>query len=537
MGLRGGSSIIRWVKYGVGLSVVGGFVVNLKHSDWKVQSTGIVRFGRAAVAVTATVIDYKYTFYGLDASSPLYEKIKSEVHTRSALRLRRMCSLNGGCFVKVGQHIGALEYLLPKEYVDVMKVFHSHAPESPVKDVYRVIKEDFKKDVSDLFASFDETVLASASLAQVHCATLKDGTPVAVKVQHPNVQMHSFVDMATMDILVRLVAAIFPEFQFGWLAEETRKNIPLELDFVHEGKNCEQVSKMFGHLSFLKVPKIYWERTTKRVLTMEYFDGGFVNDVQYIRSNDISVSDVVRKLGRLYSEMIFVRGYIHCDPHPGNILVKKTEQGTQIILLDHGLYQTLSDDVRLNYCYFWWSILRADIEGIKTHAQSLGIYKLFPLFACIVTGRSWHAVSTGVDRLSFTQQEGDAIKSQAGAYVPQIIKVLNDIPRQVLLILKTNDLLRGIEATLNCRADAKSFLTMSRCCINALSDHRAKECKTGMCRWKILVEKNWSLWKVSVYEFYLWITELSLVRILSKALKPVQSYNPEKSIGTVLQGT
>ncbi len=137
-----------------------------------------------------------------------------------------------------------------------MKVLHKDAPQSSVEDMYSVIREDFGKNVSDIFQEFDEEPIGTASLAQVHRAKLKDGTEVAVKIQHPMVKKHSFVDMNTMELLVRLVAKIFPEFQFLWLAEETKKNLPLELDFIHEGHNCDRVARMFQHFKYLIVPKV-----------------------------------------------------------------------------------------------------------------------------------------------------------------------------------------------------------------------------------------------------------------------------------------
>ncbi len=112
-----------------------------------------------------------------------------------------MCWENGGCFIKVGQHIGALDYLVPREYVDTMKVLHRCAPETDFAKIQRVIREDLGHSCDELFASFDEKPLASASLAQVHKATRrKDGETVAVKVQHPRVKAHSAVDMATMEV-------------------------------------------------------------------------------------------------------------------------------------------------------------------------------------------------------------------------------------------------------------------------------------------------------------------------------------------------
>lgn len=112
-----------------------------------------------------------------------------------------MCWRNGGCFIKVGQHIGALDYLLPSEYVNTMKVMHQHAPQSSLQEVLTVIREDMGQDVDELFSSFEEQPVASASLAQVHRATRSsDGKTVAVKVQHPKVKARSVVDMAAMEV-------------------------------------------------------------------------------------------------------------------------------------------------------------------------------------------------------------------------------------------------------------------------------------------------------------------------------------------------
>jgi len=114
-----------------------------------------------------------------------------------------MCWRNGGCFIKVGQHIGALDYLLPSEYVNTMKVLHQYAPESPIADIKRIIVADLGHSVDELFASFEERPIASASLAQVHRATTRSsGEVVAVKVQHPHIKAHSAVDMATMEVNV-----------------------------------------------------------------------------------------------------------------------------------------------------------------------------------------------------------------------------------------------------------------------------------------------------------------------------------------------
>lgn len=109
---------------------------------------------------------------------------------------------------------------------------------------------------SEIFNSIEPEPLGTASLAQVHKATLKDGSVVAVKVQHPYVQGNAKVDMKTMEYLVKLMSKVFPEFKFQWLVDESKKNIPQELDFALEGRNAEKMAKMFENVEWLHIPKV-----------------------------------------------------------------------------------------------------------------------------------------------------------------------------------------------------------------------------------------------------------------------------------------
>ena len=132
-----------------------------------------------------------------------------------------------------------------------------------------------------------------------------------------------------------------------WLANEMKINLPLELDFTQEARNSEKVARIFKDFSWLKVPSIFWHHTTSRVLVMEYCSGSHINDVDSLRSQQVDVYDISNKIGQMYSRMIFDEGYVHCDPHPGNVLVYKQDSGqTQIVLLDHGLYTQLSNKFR-----------------------------------------------------------------------------------------------------------------------------------------------------------------------------------------------
>ena len=110
------------------------------------------------------------------------------------------------------------------------------------------------------------------------------------------------------------------------------------------------------------------------------------------------------------------------------------------------------------------------------------------------------------------------IKSTASSYLPQIAEILNAVPRELLLVFKTNDLIRGIESALHCHADASAFLTMSRCCVKAVCDDQLKSCRSRFCRLSTRTMQSWLLTKISLYELYLWICQHSLVRIVSRLL-------------------
>ncbi|XP_061651529.1 aarF domain-containing protein kinase 1 isoform X3 [Phyllopteryx taeniolatus] len=429
-----------------------GFYLYNRRLDF--NDLSLIRFGRAAATTAVISYDYLTAFKHVEYGTEEYRALKSKVHRRSAERLRDLCCANRGTFIKVGQHLGALDYLLPEEYTSTLKVLHSRAPQSSMEEIVQVIREDFGKELSELFVLFEETPQGAASLAQVHKAVLHDGRTVAVKVQHPKVQRQS-----SKDILV------------------------------------------------MEVPMIHWDLSTKRVLTMEFAEGGQVNDREYMKTHGINVNEISENLGKMYSEMIFIHGFVHCDPHPGNVLVRKCQKSkkTEIILLDHGLYQVLQPDFRINYCQLWQALIHQDMSGVEHYSRKLGAGDLYPLFACVLTARSWAAINSGISSVPVTLSEDVEIRTNAAVYLPQINDLLNKVPRQMLLLLKTNDLLRGIETTLQTRASSSSFINMSRCCIRALARHKRSKIQSSRRRLQITLTESFNLWRLSMYELFLWL--------------------------------
>lgn len=484
----------------------------MRDSPWW-SSLAPVRFGRAASAVLIVSADYKWCLRNLEYGTEEYCSTIKQIHQRSALRLRRMCSLNGGLFVKVGQHIGSLEYLLPGEYVNAFKVFHSSAPSTPLHRLKQVIKEEFGVPAEELFAELSVKPLGAASLAQCHRGVLHDGRVVAVKIQHPDVRKNAYTDMSVIDLLVSCVSYVFPDFHFQWLAREVRTNLPKELDFCHEARNQEKFSVMYKHLHFIKAPLVYWQYTSTRVLTMEFCEGGKLDDLSYIEKHGLPVDEISHKLGQMYSEMIFQRGYIHCDPHPGNVLIRRREgarrgwrkQGeVEIVLLDHGLYTVLTEEFRMTYCRLWQALINKDLPAVKRYSEQLNAGQLYRLLASMVCARAWDSITAGIDQEPMSKKELKRIRTNALMYMSEITRLLDTVPRQLVLILKTNDLLRSAEHVLRASNHKQSFITMSKYCVRAIGEHDAQQSRSWVKGLYIRVKTRWTLLLVKLYEIWLY---------------------------------
>lgn len=498
-------NIKSFIKIGIIGGACTGTVLSLRANNYDINSIGIVRLGRSARTVCDISLNYKYNLYNLnlDKKSPEYKEQKSKCHYQAAEKLLELCCQNKGVYIKVGQHVAALDYLLPHEFVKTMRILHNHAPATDLEDIRKVIREDFHKEPEEVFTTFDPEPIGAASLAQVHKATLPDGTIVAVKVQHPCVQGNSRVDLRTMEILVKIVSKLFPDFKFQWLVDEIKKNIPRELDFTQEAHNAEKLRDIYcKKYDWLKVPKVLWDLTTSRVLTMEFVEGGQINDPKYIKSKGIDPYEVSDKLGLLYSQMIFTDGFMHSDPHPGNILVKKRRNGKcEIIMLDHGLYSNLSREFRSEYAELWLSILNVDRNAMRDHSINLGIRpELYGLFTCIVTGRTWESVLHGVDKSGpRTKNESHLMRETLPSILPEISDILDTVNSQMLLVLRTNDLIRGIEYALGTYDRMSAFKTMSNCCIRATFAERIRKANNFPKKFLITVQQYWTLFRFTLY--------------------------------------
>ncbi|KAJ3095606.1 putative aarF domain-containing protein kinase 1, partial [Phlyctochytrium planicorne] len=434
---------------------------------------------RTAALAAYMAFDYKWTLGRTYASNEAYLKAKSECHQRCADWMLWVCRANGGVYIKLGQHIAALMYLLPTEYTETMKVLQDRCPPSSMTAIQDLFLSDTSTPLSSHFSTFDPTPVGVASLAQVHKATLPSGQEVAVKIQHPHLDEHAPIDIALCGWFAGQVKTLFPDFEFDWLALELKESLPRELDFQLEAGNARKVAGYFKGDAVVKIPEVLWAK--RRILVMEYINGGKVDDVDYMHKHNIDVFDLSHELSKAFFKMIFFDGFVHCDPHPGNVFVRplkpsrfyipiitelflRPKHNFEIVLLDHGLYRTLSDPLRLDYAHIWDSLLRGDEPGILEYShriftrstQSKGGFDHHRLFASMLTGRSWKLISSSsgssmsalATNRSTAEMDDVHQKAQSGMFFVAISEVLAKLPRELLLLLKTNDLLRAVDESL-----------------------------------------------------------------------------------------
>ncbi|VFQ81156.1 unnamed protein product [Cuscuta campestris] len=452
------------------------------------------RLFRDSVTAAAIALDYEYSLWGLPEGSAERQKVKHEVHLRSARRLEELCFKNGGIYIKLGQHLGQLEYLVPDEYVRIMRdSMLNRCPQSSYDQVCEVVRKELGGRPDEIFKEFDPVPIASASLAQVHVARTHDGEKVAVKVQHTHMTGTAAADYATVALIVNTLHRFFPNFDYRWLVDEVRESIPKELDFLVEAKNSVKCMDNFRKLSphianYVYAPRVYWTLSTSKLLTMEFMDAAQVNDVKVIQSLAIRPMDVAKLVSEVFAEMMFKHGFVHCDPHAANMLVRpmpssqKTFFGKrkpQLVLLDHGLYKELDFPTRTNYAALWKALVNSDAKGIKENSIKLGAGEdLYALFAGILTVRPWNkVVDPSVDHL--VVQGSDYARSEiqmyASSYFPQITELLRRLPRVILLMLKTNDCLRAVNRELTQGSSVETFFIIGRVSSEAVLESKLEK--------------------------------------------------------------
>ncbi|XP_057959239.1 uncharacterized protein LOC131151828 [Malania oleifera] len=431
-------------------------------------------YGRRLKVFTAALIiylDYKTLqqrekWISTHKRAALWEK----AHQRNAKRVLSLIIELEGLWVKLGQYLSTRADVLPEAYICLLKQLQDSLPPRPLQEVCRTIQKELGKSMDDLFLDFVKIPLATASIAQVHRATLRNGQEVVVKVQHEGIKTVILEDLKNAKSIVDWIAWAEPQFDFSPMIEEWCREAPKELDFNREAENTRVVARNLGcrdkHDDNVPVNKVHVLipeviQSTEKVLILEYMDGIRLNDSESLEAFDVDKQKIVEEITRAYAHQIYVDGFFNGDPHPGNFLVSK-EPPHCPILLDFGLTKLLSSPIKRALAKMFLAAAEGDHVALLSSFAEMGL-KLrldIPEQAMEVTSIFFRTSTPANEALanmqSFAEQRTKNMKvvQEKMKLSQKEVKRFNPVdafPGDIVIFSRVLNLLRGLSSMMNVR--------------------------------------------------------------------------------------
>ncbi|HLN99455.1 MAG TPA: AarF/ABC1/UbiB kinase family protein [Pyrinomonadaceae bacterium] len=282
----------------------------------------------------------------------------------------------GPTFIKIGQTLGTRADLLPLAYVQELATLQDNVPAFPTADAFARIEQELGRSLRDCYTEIDSEPVASASLGQVYRARLSTGEEVAVKVQRPDLERIVSFDVAILYRIVKLINRFFPKANENadWegMLREFYTTVFEEMDYVKEGRNADRFRYNFRGWQVIRVPKIYWSHTNRRVLTLQFIRGTKVTDVEQLRARRISAVKVNRLLVRTYLKQLLEDGFFHADPHPGNLLVLDSGH---LAFFDFGMVGRITPRLQSQMINAFFHVVGRDVHGLGQDIINLNFLK------------------------------------------------------------------------------------------------------------------------------------------------------------------
>lgn len=324
------------------------------------------------IIILASKIFLSYKFLGFKkpfSREESFRQKQKKLHQKNADMLFESATNLKGVLIKIGQFLSARVDFLPDEYTDVLSKLQDQIPPADFNIIKNRLIEELGEEPSIIFKSFNEAPIAAASLGQVHEAVLKNGDRVAVKIQYPKIEDVVKADLKALKLIVRFLRKQFKDINFDVLIEEFSRILNDELNYIHEGRNAEIFYDNFSDDEDIIVPKIYWEYTTLKVLTLQFVEGIKISNIEEIEKANIDKKELATLLLSSYMKQFLINCFFHGDPHPGNLFV---QEGPKLIFVDYGLMQRIPSHMREGLLNTGLSIIKRDVAGIVQGLVDLG---------------------------------------------------------------------------------------------------------------------------------------------------------------------
>jgi predicted unusual protein kinase regulating ubiquinone biosynthesis (AarF/ABC1/UbiB family) len=295
-----------------------------------------------------------------ESSAPLAEQLANDLEAL------------GPTFVKLGQLLSTRADLLPQPYLDALARLQDRVAPFPFEDVERIVASELGVRLSKAFSLFEPEPLAAGSLGQVHRAALRDGRPVAVKVQRPEIRKQILEDLEALAEIAESAdkhTELGRRYGFAGMLEEFRKTLLKELDFRQEARNLAALRENLGEFERIVVPQAIEDYTTSRVLTTEFVPGVKVTDLAPVARTELDGSALADELFRAYLKQILVDGFVHADPHPGNVFLTDDDR---IALLDPGMVARIAPSLQERLLRLLLAVSQGQGDAAASCALALG---------------------------------------------------------------------------------------------------------------------------------------------------------------------
>ena len=347
-------------------------------------------------------------------------------------------------FMKLGQVLSTRPDLVPPDYEAELARLQDSAPAVPPREIVATVEAALGRPLCEAFARFELVPIAAASIGQAHAATLPDGSDVVVKVRRPGVIDQVNIDLDLLNRLADIAArrsTLAARYDPRGLAHEFGATLLDELDYMREGRNAELVAAGFGDDRRVHVPKVFWDYTRVDVITEERVRGIKIDDLHALDASGVDRATVARTFADAYLSMVFVLGFSHADPHPGNIFVESTQR---IGFVDFGMVGSVTPQVSRGLSIILLALVATDAARMADGLLRLGI-------ACEDVNRP----TIERDLARFLEHHAGTPLEQlhVGPLLAELMSVVRShrlrLPRDVALLLKTVMMCEGVAAQLD----------------------------------------------------------------------------------------